>query len=79
MNNNDGIVESWNLHEDGKKIFEEIQSDILEEGYALDIRNSIHAIHEVTNPVCNEFLDQLSADTQGKTHGDVQKNLTILP
>ena len=36
--------------------------------------NATDVIHGVTNKTINELFDQLSADTQGVTHDDVQKN-----
>lgn len=39
-----------------------------------DIDATFDKIHDVTNEVTNELFAQLSADTQGVTHDEVQKN-----
>lgn len=41
---------------------------------SVSFQKEIDTIHDVTNKTINELFDQLSADTQGVTHDEVQKN-----
>ena len=51
-----------------------VQFDNVKEMTTLELDDARDTIHEMTNTTANELFNQLSADTQGVTHDEVQKN-----